>query len=335
MNQKDLAETLNHCLTNRLPLIVEGAPGIGKTAIAVNEAKSLGMDVLVTYPVTENPTDYGGVLWPDVEKGIATALPKDLLHKALNATKPTMFMIDDFGQGVQMTQNAAGHLIHARTVGGRKLPDCVTFVINANRRTDRAGSQAIVSTIISRASTTVTLTPTVEHFLPHAFEIGMHPAITKYLKTAPQNLYTETPDTGKPYPCPRSWEAASKLLSFPEHLQQELLVGAVGSCAVDMLAVSRLMHHELNAEEALRDPKYKLPSKPDHMIAIVSACAYYGVDKVKQALALVTRLQNSGMGEFGGFLLAELLARKPNIAYSAEFIKFANSGAGSRIQGLG
>src|SRR5262249_15910073 len=102
------------------------------------------------HPVVLDPTDAKGLPWPDKGGKTANFLPFGDLARALNATEPLVWMLDDLGQAMPATQASFMQLILPRTVNGHSLPDFGTFVAATNRRTDRAGVQGILEPVKSR-----------------------------------------------------------------------------------------------------------------------------------------------------------------------------------------
>lgn len=335
MNQSELSKVLKKCISNSYPLMIEGAPGIGKTALVEQAALSADADFMVSHPVVCDPTDASGVLWPDVAAGKAAVLPKEDLHTALTSDRPLVWLLDDFAQAAPAVQNSFAHLIHARKSGNRELPDHVTFIVACNRRTDRAGSQSVVSTIMSRCLSSVKLEPRLSDFEDWALKNGAHPAVVSYLRRRPDNLYTETPPVGEAYPCPRSWAHASNILSMDFELNSELsmLSGAVGAgAALELQASVNLMRNELNSLEALCDLEYKLPfKKPDHMCALVAGAAYYAESHPLQLIELAERLYSNKLGEYAGMLVSDSLKRFPGIQKCPKWLEFIKGPVGSFI----
>ncbi len=149
------AETM---FTSGLPFLVEGEPGIGKTALLETAARNIGMDFIVTHPAVRSPIDYGGIpaqTRPAVGKKAAEwdFVPIGDLRRLVTATRPTVFVMDDFGHGSNATMNATCHLIHARQIGENKISDHVRICAATNRATDGAGINPIMEHVKSRFKT--------------------------------------------------------------------------------------------------------------------------------------------------------------------------------------
>lgn len=337
MKQSEMRSVLGKCFAHSKPIMIEGAPGVGKTAIVTQAAQDAGMDLIVSHPITCDPTDAGGILWPDVASGKAVTLPKEDLARALSAKEPLVWFLDDFAQAAPSVQNSFAHLIHARQSGPHKLPDHVVFAIACNRRTDRAGSHTVVSTILSRCLSSITLVPSCDEWITWALGAGVHPAIISYLRQRPDSLYTDTPPNGEAYPCPRSWQHASEVLSLEFNLsaETELLAGAVGhGAAVELAASAMMLREKIDARKALDDPRYKLPKRPDQVCALVCAAAYYAEGREREVFALATRMAKENLAEYAGMLVADTVKRSPAITQTAMWTTFALSPVGDLIRGV-
>jgi len=66
-------EILRKTIPAGLPALLLGVPGVGKTAIVNQLAAELGRALIVSHPVTSDPTDYRGPSW--MVDGRASLLP--------------------------------------------------------------------------------------------------------------------------------------------------------------------------------------------------------------------------------------------------------------------
>jgi len=61
VSPKQLAELLSAMIPARLPVLITGAPGIGKSDIVAQAAQQAQADLLISHPVVEDPTDAKGL----------------------------------------------------------------------------------------------------------------------------------------------------------------------------------------------------------------------------------------------------------------------------------
>src|SRR5277367_501632 len=127
MNPKQLSTFLAAAIPARLPVLITGAPGVGKSDIVEQSTLASNADLLLSHPAVSDPTDAKGLPWPKKGESEATFLPFGELARALKATKPTVWFLDDLGQASPAVQASYMQLLLARRVNGHVLPDCVTF----------------------------------------------------------------------------------------------------------------------------------------------------------------------------------------------------------------
>ena len=161
MKYQDFVPFAEGMLKSGLPFMIEGEPGIGKTAGIETACDNLGYDLLTTEVAVRSPIDFGGIpaqVKKPTEKKAAEwdFVPIGDLRRLVNATKPTVFFLDDYGQGSTATQNATTHLIHARRIGENKISDHVRIVAATNRAEDKSGVNPIMEHVKSRFATIVT-----------------------------------------------------------------------------------------------------------------------------------------------------------------------------------
>ena len=138
MRPAEANDALCDLITARVPALLIGQPGIGKTDLVRQVAHQLDRDVIVDYPIWADPTDYQG-LPMDAGGHIERKFDKSLI-RILETTRPTIWFLDEIGQAPASVQAALAPIILSRQIGGREIPDHVSFVAATNRRHDRAGA---------------------------------------------------------------------------------------------------------------------------------------------------------------------------------------------------
>ncbi len=200
------------------PLLLVGAPGVGKTAIVKAAAADLHYNLVVSHPVTAEPTDFRGLPW--MVDGRASFLPiGDLARLQALAGQPTVWLIDDLGQAPSATQAAVMQLVHSdgRALNGFALPEGTAVVACSNRAQDRAGVGAFLSPLIGRFLTVLTVEPEPVAFVQWAIRHGgFHPLVASFIRWKPEYLLDQArPDHSLEQRCsPRTWEHVSRLLEL-------------------------------------------------------------------------------------------------------------------------
>lgn len=342
--RKFLAATINA----RLPVLITGSPGIGKTQITEQSSEDAEADMLYTDAGTSDPTRVEGMPWPRPEKNEAVFLPFGDLASALRATKPTVWLFDDIGWATVATQNSLAHLIHERrTPSGHRLPDCVSIIATTNKRTDRSGVAGMSQAVISRFASIVELEPNLDDWLEWALSTNQPIELMAFLRfrTALLHAFNPTQDL-KNSPNPRTWAYAGKFVNMGLDRDIELaaIQGAVGEgAAAEFVGFLQVCRELPSFDGILLDPdKAKIPcTNPAAMFATATGLA----DKTTVAnFARVAQYaermythrcdtHKAGLAQFAVLLLRDAWKRKPDIQDTGAFIKVMSSPMGKMIRG--
>lgn len=345
MKPSELKTLISHAIKARLPILITGAPGIGKSDIVAQSAAAAGADLILSHPAVADPTDAKGLPWViTVAKGKrteqhATFLPFGELQRAIDADKPTVWFLDDLGQASPAVQASYMQLLLARRVNGHVLPDCVTFVAATNRRTDRAGVTGILEPVKSRFGSIVELEADVDEWCRWAIDAGIAPELIAFIRFQPDLLskFTASADLVN-CPVPRTWSHVSRLLALnmPHGVQHAAFAGAVGEgAAVEFSAFLQLWSELPSIDQLLIDPdSVKIPSKPATLYAIAGAVAFRATTQNFGRIAKwVQRLDDEGKGEFAVLTIRDIMQRMPAVTQSTAFVKLATGSLGELISG--
>jgi len=98
ISPSQLTQLLAAMIPARLPLLITGAPGIGKTDIVLQATQAAKAELIISHPAVADPTDAKGLPWPEKSAKRATFLPYGELADAIDATKPTVWFLDDLAK---------------------------------------------------------------------------------------------------------------------------------------------------------------------------------------------------------------------------------------------
>jgi len=320
MSPKQFKDVLLKTVQAGLPVLVKGAPGIGKSDIIMQVAKELKMDIIISHPVVSDPTDFKGL--PGIVEGKAEFLPFGDLRRLIEAKKPTIAFLDDLGQAPAVVQAAAMQLILARRVNGHKVSDKVVFIAATNRRQDRAGVTGILEPVKSRFATIVELTADAEDWIDWAMKNKMPAELIGFIHFRPALLNTEeaTADIVN-HPCPRTIAHCGKLIQAGLK-SVEVLAGAVGEgCAAELVGFLRVFESLPNIAAILLDPeKAKVPTDPAAIYAVVAAL----VSKAsKENAHRIIKYGNRLPVDFNVLLVRDMIRKEPKIQSTKGFINWA------------
>ena len=334
------------CIPAHEPVLITGAPGIGKTdiihastAAVVYEGDNLPYDLMVSHPVVSDPTDFKGLPFANAQSLEATFLPFGDLARAINCKRPTVWFFDDIGQAPQSVQAALMQLFLARHINGKKISDHITFVGATNRRADRAGVTGILEPVKSRFSTIVELEPSLDSWCTWAIAKGIPITLIAFLRYKPDllSLFIPTADMSNS-PMPRTWSNLARLeaLHLPDAVEFAAFAGAVGEGAAGEYKAFRSMYQSLISVDAiLADPSgCTLPTRPNELYAIATAIASKAtVENLSRIVTIANRLHDAARGEFAALLLRDSMRRNPQIQHTDTFVRMACSPVGRLLDG--
>ncbi|MEW5891080.1 MAG: ATP-binding protein [Pseudomonadota bacterium] len=333
-----LAETI----AARLPTLIVGSPGVGKSEIVSQAAQAANADIIISHPAVADPTDVKGLPWPGKDGEHATFLPFGELKQALDATKPTVWFLDDLGQSTPAVQAGYMQLLLARRVNGHKLPDCVTFVAATNRRGDKAGVNGILEPVKSRFTTIVELQPTLDDWCAWALNNGVPPELIAFLRFRPNLLQDFKPSVDMDNsPCPRTWKAVADILtktSLGQHqsLLYPAVAGAVGEgAAVEFVEFLKTYRNLPNPDAILLNPDTaKIPSDPSALYAVSAALAHKAnTSNFDRVMTYMRRLKDAGFAEFAVLCIRDAEKKTPEIVNTPAFIGAMAGDFGTLISG--
>jgi len=207
---QELIEFLALAKTTKLPLMVRGGPGVGKSSIFRQFAATQGdgYGYLDSRAIYFDPTDIKG--FPRVNGRVTEWLPP--------AEFPTqgegMWVIEELPSAAPAVQAAFYQLMLDRQIGAYRLPDGWFIVATGNRLIDKGLVNRMPSPLVSRMSH-VELQVSIDAWTEHALDRGIVPELIAFFRLRaallnnfdPKNWVADTP-----YCCPRTVEFLSRLM---------------------------------------------------------------------------------------------------------------------------
>jgi MoxR-like ATPase len=219
-----------------LPVLLWGEPGIGKTAAMSQLSADLDLPLTTVIASVHEPSDFSGlpVVGDDpAEQGVPMA-PPDWAVRLVRAGRGLLFL-DELSTAPPAVQAALLRLVLERRVGALRLPPAVRIVAAANPRSSAADGWELSPPLANRF---VHLQWTYEHQvvvrglggtwprtvlprldserLPDAVSFARR-AVCAFLSARPTLVHrmpTDEARRGGPWPSPRSWEMALRLVAF-------------------------------------------------------------------------------------------------------------------------
>ncbi len=286
------------------PVILWGAPGIGKTSHFEQLAELLGVPIETVIASLHDPTDFSGL--PFIENGYANYAPPNWAIRLKESERGGILFLDEIGTAPPATQAALLRVVLERQVGQTYLGDDVSVVAAANPPEQGAGGWELTLPLANRffhVDWTMDAETWIEGMQTNwARSIVKLPAdwdknlaeemirMTGFIRRFPQHLLSvPKEDTAKAWPSPRSWTMGLRALTAAaaagahEDVQYLLLQWAVG---VGPALEYKKWKRDLDIptpQEVLRNPKsVKIPHKPDQLFTLVSSVAWYVGENLNQ-----------------------------------------------------
>ncbi len=305
------------------PVLVVGAPGIGKSDVVTQLAKKMKADFLIMHPVVSDPTDIKGM--PCVIGEEAMWIPFGDLKAMMTAKKLLIVFLDDLGQAPPMVQAAFMQLLLLREINGQKISPHVVFVSATNGKEHMAGVSGILEPVKSRFATIVHLECDAVAWIDWATKTGINHKMVQFIRKQPQMLlqFEATSDMVNT-PSPRTVVFASEALDYdlPADIERIAVQGAVGEgFAIDLYAFLSVYDELPDIDMALRHPsRIDMPTSASANLAFAGALGYYANDdNIKNIMKLIKRFKSP---EYGSQALTMAQNRNKKIRHNRVVIEW-------------
>lgn len=273
------------------PVMIWGAPGVGKSSVIRELTKKLGIGFIDIRLAQREPVDMRGLPVPDGEQVrwlVSSEWPRDPDSKGI-------IIFDELTAADKTLQVAAYEFILDRRLGDLyKVPKNWYIVAAGNRAEDRAVACSMSSALANRFLH-LEVSPQLKDFIDYGEAKGMHPVVLSFLRFRPKLLFSQKQDNlQRGWTSPRSWERVSTMLKIADQpgnkrSLQYILPGLVGmGAATEFLGY----YNDLFMLEANRDIKERLtngdplplPEEADQAYALCEAVILFTTQEKEPAL---------------------------------------------------
>lgn len=271
-------QALGICVSARIPALLWGNPGEGKTA-AVESATQTGWHVETVIITHSEPSDFAGL--PIINGGSVSLAPPAWAARLAEHGGPSIAFFDEFSTASPSLQAAALRPLTHYEVGSLQLPKTVSFVAAANPSDVAAAGWELAAPTASRfvhldwampyevyAEGLVTgKWPTMPVYSePNGYRALLDEErvlVSGFLRARESQLSVipkSAEERGRAFPTPRTWDYAARLSAYaravgagPE-VRRILVSGCVGG-AVTHEYLTWANNQDLpNPEDLLNDP---------------------------------------------------------------------------------
>jgi hypothetical protein len=299
MSKQDdsVLEALSLSVAARIPVLLWGPPGTGKSSAVAAMCQTLDIPHEVVIASIREPSDFGGL--PVIDGDDVRFAPPRWARRLAEAGTGVLFL-DEISTAPPAVQAALLRVVLERVVGDLALPENIAIVAAANPPDQAADGWDLSAPLANRfchldwqtdpAAVAAGLvagfrSPDVP-VLPDGWEtqvpltaalVGGFLGVRRSLVIAPP---TERALAGRAWPSPRTWEMVSRLLAAAQAVdasmeaQRNLVIGSVGDGA-GLEFLTWLEELDLpDPESALRNPDdVEFPDRGDRLYAALSALA--------------------------------------------------------------
>jgi hypothetical protein len=281
-----------------IPVLLWGAPGVGKTSVIEQIARHNGWHLETVIASICDPTDFKGMPRDAGDRTIFS--PPEWAVRTHEAGGGVVFL-DEISTAPPSVQAALLRPVLSGVVGDLELPAATRFVAAANPASLAADGWDLSAPLANRFVHLEWDVPAAVISAGFVYGFGsiavpdvavefVEPAIAETLRSfgaflsARADLAHKMPERvserGMAWPSPRSWEMGARLLGYADAagaskgVRQRLLSGAVGSStAREYLAWERALDLP-DVEAALAaGGSIELPATPDRIVAVCGSLA--------------------------------------------------------------
>jgi hypothetical protein len=324
--------------------LLQGQPGVGKSAILATVAKQLP-DYLPCYIDVAN-LDLGDLGMPviDREAMVTGYAPNTRFGIGKGQNRPVILMLDELGKGSRPVMNMLLPVILEHRLGDVCLPTGSIVFGTTNLATDGVGDN-IPAHAHNRMTVLDVGNPSVDDWLGWAVDNNIAPEVMVFAKEFPQvferydllgkgdkNPYIFNPMTGntKAFCSPRSLAKASNLITQRDAIGDALLpalCGTIGEAgARDMEAMVALADQLPRFAAVIADPaKCKLPTAAGaYFLMAFSLSARATPETLDAIMTYVTRFESF---EAGVLFASTLASNKAKVGFACSNRSFTEIAA--------
>lgn len=232
------------------PILLLGAPGIGKTQIMEQIARECGI-ALVSYTITHH-TRQSAIGLPFISKksyggreySVTEYTMSEIIASVYNTMEETglsegILFIDEINCVSETLAPAMLQFLQCKTFGSHAVPEGWIIAAAGNPPEYNKSVRELDIVTLDRVKK-IPVEPDFEVWKSYALENGVHPAVISYLDARVSSFYQmETTVDGTFFATPRGWEDLSGLLKVYDRLGK----------SADMEVVQQYIQHPRTARE--------------------------------------------------------------------------------------
>ena len=221
------------------PVLLLGAPGIGKTQIMEQAARECGV-ALVAYTITHHTRqsaiglpfiskkEYGGREYSATEYTMSEIVASIYNRMSETGLSEGILFIDEINCVSETLAPAMLQFLQCKSFGNHEIPKGWVIVAAGNPPEYNKSVREFDVVTLDRVKK-ILVEPDYQTWREYAYKENMHPAILSYLELRNNCFYQmETTIDGKQFATPRGWEDLSRMMEVYERLGKNITVDLVG-----------------------------------------------------------------------------------------------------------
>ena len=280
MKYSDIKQSVlaNFARGNKLVPYIEGKPGGGKSSLAREIVRDLGIDpsrVTEFNPSLRDPVDIMGL--PRTDGDHASWLPPSEFWRLRDdgTDQPCALIIEELSDAPVPMQNPLCRVILDRYAGELKLHPKLHIIGTGNRTEDKSGATRMTTKLGNRMQT-LQFDENLDDWCNWALDNNIAVEMIQFLRFRP-NLLSDFDSNRKTNPTPRSWEFANEVdPTLTSDLYFANISGCVGEgAAAEYTGFKRIYEGLPNIDSILLNPsKAEVPTDPAVLYALTGALAH-------------------------------------------------------------
>jgi len=317
-----LSDTLMSLIQIGRPVVIEGAPGGGKTSLVRSVAAAMGLGYIERHLPTMLVEDFGiPVLGGDTLRYV---VPDWFPAKGSKYDDGIggVLCFDDRNQANADLQKVLANIQEARNLHGVPMADGWSVVSTGNRQQDRAGANRVLSHLADR-ETTLEWETHLDDWSSWALTNGVRPEVVAFIRFRPGLLHDFDPNRNK-NSTPRSWTngVSAVLGTVPVEAEFDCFKGAVGEgAAAEFIGFLKIYRKLPNPDAILMTPDTAdVPTDPATLYALSGAIATrISNANIDRAITYLKRIP----AEFSVLCMSMAVRRDPMVTSTKGFIDWS------------
>ena len=305
--------------TKPIVVLLEGDPGLGKTATMQQIKEALDIDLLIFSLAQYDPAEVAGWIVSS-EDGMTRLRPDwfpvntpEMQAKAEAGKIVGAVFVDEIKNATVAGMNLAAQFVDEFRIGKHHLPDGWVIVAASNKDSNRAGTNRMPTHLKDRFMI-IDVEANIEDFTAYATAKGFDPMITSFYRARPELLSNFDRDATA-WSSPRGAEKVNTILSWG--LDPVLELAAIGcqigeGVAAEFAGYRRIADSVVEPREVFASPSTaRVPEDPAACYAVASALAYHAT--IDNFGAILTYLSRFHHREFAVVCVKDACGRNPEL----------------------